>query len=161
MTTHGAVSPRDLGATAFGAALSRSARGRIAAIARHRTIALHEEIDREGDQTRQFGIVRRGRVALRTHVPGRGDVTTMTVEPGDVFGWSSLLPPHRATATAVVIDRVDAIVMEAADIREALASDEGLAAEVYPLILRAVARRLAATRLQLLDVFAADPSARW
>src|SRR5437899_9211249 len=42
-------------------------------------------------------------------VPGKGWVTTMTIEPGDIFGWSALVPPHRATATAVVIEPVEAV----------------------------------------------------
>ena len=38
---------------------------------------------------RLFGVVIKGRVALRTLVPERGMVTILTVEPGDIFGWSA------------------------------------------------------------------------
>ena len=34
-----------------------------------------------------------GRVALRVRVPERGPPTILTVEPGDVVGWSALVPP--------------------------------------------------------------------
>src|SRR3989304_1146259 len=46
-----------------------------------------------------FGLARSGRVALRLHVPGRGQVTILTVEPGDIYGWSAIVPPYRSTST--------------------------------------------------------------
>ena len=49
---------------------------------------------REGDPAETFYLVRRGRIALTTHVPGRGDVVIETLEPGEVIGWSWLFPPY-------------------------------------------------------------------
>jgi ABC-type sulfate/molybdate transport systems ATPase subunit len=46
-------------------------------------------------------------------------------------------------------------------LREALDRDEELAAALYPRILHSVARRLEATRLQLLDLFAQDTGTPW
>ena len=43
---------------------------------------------REGDPAETFYLVRRGRIALTTHVPGRGDVVIETLEAGEVIGWS-------------------------------------------------------------------------
>ena len=34
-------------------------------------------------------------------------MTILTVEPGDIFGWSAIVPPHRATSTAVAIEPVE------------------------------------------------------
>jgi len=52
-------------------------------------------------------------------------------------------------------------VFPARALREALDRDEELAAALYPRILRSVARRLEATRLQLLDLFAQDTGTPW
>jgi CRP/FNR family transcriptional regulator, cyclic AMP receptor protein len=101
--------------------------------------------------------VLRGRVALRVRVPERGNVTILTVEPGDIVGWSALVPPHRASSTAVAMVSSDLVLFDGAALRAALADDAQLAAQVYPLLLNAVARRLEGTRLQLLDLF----SQRW
>jgi CRP-like cAMP-binding protein len=106
--------------------------------------------------TEAFSIVLAGRVALRTLVPERGMVTVLTVEPGDVIGWSAVVPPHRGTANAVAIEPVRIMELPGERLRALLRSDHALAASVYPRLLQAVSRRLAATRLQLLDLFARE-----
>jgi CRP/FNR family transcriptional regulator, cyclic AMP receptor protein len=116
---------------------------------------------REGNQTTHLGIVRSGRVALRLQVPGRGSTTVLTVEAGDVFGWSAVVPPYRATSTAIAIEPSEVLVCEARALRDALDEDEDLAAALYPRLLQAVARRLEATRLQLLDVFGSSEEQAW
>ena len=60
----------------------------------------------EGRVTESLGVVLKGRIALRVLVPERGMVTILTVEPGDVVGWSAVVPPYRGTADAVAIEPV-------------------------------------------------------
>lgn len=110
----------------------------------------------EGEVCEEFGIVLSGRIALRTLVPERGMVTILTIEPGDVWGWSAIVPPYRGTSTVVTIEPVTSMVFEGAALRIALREDSALAQVLYPRILVAVSRRLAASRLQLLDLFARD-----
>ena len=102
-----------------------------------------------------------GRVALRTLVPERGDITILTVEPGTSTCWSALVPPYRATSTGVAIEPIEAIVFEGPTLRAALREDCELAQALYPRLLVAVARRLNATRVQLLDLFAAEQVRTW
>lgn len=116
-----------------------------------------EVLTREGEPNDNVGIVLRGRIGLRLRVPERGTLTILTVEPGDVVGWSALVPPHRASSTAVALVPSELVLFDGAALREALGRDPRLAAEIYPLLLNAVARRLEGTRLQLLDLF----SQRW
>jgi CRP-like cAMP-binding protein len=108
---------------------------------------------REGETADTLGILLAGRVGLRMRVPERGTVTILTIEPGDVIGWSALVPPHRSTSTAVVLVAGEMAVFEATTLATELASDAELAAQFYPLLLGAVSRRLEATRMQLLDLF--------
>ncbi|MEO8245802.1 MAG: cyclic nucleotide-binding domain-containing protein [Chloroflexota bacterium] len=114
---------------------------------------------REGDDTGIFAVITRGRVALRMRVPERGQMTILTVEPGDVVGWSSVVPPHRSTSTAVTVEETRLLVFEARTLRGLLDSDLALAATLYPRLLEAIGRRLSATRQQLLDLYAqqSDP----
>jgi len=141
------------GASWFGSAIPSHARQRLIEIATLRSHAAGEEILREGEETRLFGIVASGRVALRLLVPERGAVTILTVEPGDVVGWSALVGPHRSTSTAVAMEPTRLLAFDASALRSALQTDDAMAAALYPRLLESVARRLSATRQQLLDLY--------
>jgi CRP/FNR family cyclic AMP-dependent transcriptional regulator len=145
----------------FCSRLTRAERLRLASIATIRRVAAGEELVREGDETTELGIINTGRVALRLRVPERGAMTVLTVEPGDVYGWSAVVAPHRSTSTIVAVEDTEAVVFEAARLRELLFEDEPLAAALYPCLLRVIARRLEATRLQLLDLFAGAEVHAW
>ncbi len=151
-----------LGASWFGAGLSHHARASLTTCcASLVTYPASAVLLTEGDDTPLFAIVTRGRVALRMRVPERGPVTILTVEPGDVVGWSALVQPHRATSTAVTLEPTTLLVFEPRMLRELLENDLALAATLYPRLLEAIGRRLTATRNQLLDLYAqqAEPVA--
>jgi len=150
-----------LNATWFGSGLAPAIQTRLAELSRPYTAGPGTELFREGDPSDILGIVILGRVALRTLVPERGDVTILTVEPGDVFGWSAIVPPYRVTSTATAIEPLEAVAFEGPALRAALRKDPVLAAALYPRVLVAVSRRLNATRLQLLDLFAAEQVRTW
>lgn len=113
-----------------------------------------EVILQEGEEPKEFGILVSGRLALRTLVPERGPVTILSVEPGDIFGWSALLSGTHAQSTVVATEPSRALAIDGATLRAAIKEDHALAASLYPRVLQAVGRRLRATRLQLLDLFA-------
>jgi CRP/FNR family transcriptional regulator, cyclic AMP receptor protein len=147
------------GASWFGEAIPPHARQRLIEIASLRSYEPGELILREGDETRIFGIVDSGRVALRLLVPERGTVTILTVEPGDVVGWSALVGPHRSTSTASAMEPTTLLAFDPAALRSALKADDALAATLYPRLLESVARRLSATRHQLLDLYTQEVGA--
>jgi CRP-like cAMP-binding protein len=144
----------------FGAGLSPEAVTRLAAIAEVHDLAPGELVIAEGQIAASLGIVLSGRVALRMLVPERGMVTILTVEPGDVVGWSAVVPPYRGTDDAVAIEPVRLLQFPGDELRLLLRADTALAASLYPRLLQAVSRRLAATRMQLLDLFAREEWAR-
>jgi CRP-like cAMP-binding protein len=145
----------------FASGLSEAAQTRLAELGRRFTAAPGTELFREGETSDVFGVLIKGRVALRTLVPERGDVTILTVEPGDVYLWSSLVPPYRASSTGVAIEAIEAIVFDGPALRTALREDCELAGAIYPRVLVAVQRRLHATRVQMLDLFAAEQVRAW
>lgn len=129
----------------------------LSALAELRSASAGDVLTREGEPTDFLGVLLAGRVGLRLRVPERGPLTILTVEPGDVIGWSAVVPPYRATSTVVALADTELAYFAGPALRAALDNDDSLAAEFYPLVLRAVSRRLEGTRLQLLDLF----SERW
>jgi CRP/FNR family transcriptional regulator, cyclic AMP receptor protein len=139
--------------TWFGSELSPETQEKLASLGSLVEFEPEEVILHEGDEASELGIVISGRLALRTLVPERGLVTILSVESGDIFGWSACLPATTAQSTVVATEASRALVIDGATLRAALKADHGLAASLYPRVLQAVARRLRATRLQLLDLF--------
>jgi CRP/FNR family cyclic AMP-dependent transcriptional regulator len=116
----------------------------------------------EGETTPFLGAVESGRIALRYRVPELGNrVTIVTIEPGEIVGWSAVVAPFRATADAVATEPTRLLVFEAGPLRERLEADSELAAAFLPLILEAVSRRLTTSWHQLLDLFAARGQGPW
>ena len=75
-----------------------------------------------------LGIVVSGRVALRLRVPERGPTTVLTAEPGNIVGWSAVVPPHRATSTAVALVPTELLFLDGEALRAELDADPALAA---------------------------------
>jgi CRP/FNR family transcriptional regulator, cyclic AMP receptor protein len=116
----------------------------------------------EDQPTPFLAIVESGRVALRLRVPGGSDqATIVTVEPGELVGWSAVVPPYRAAVDAVAIAPTTLRAFDAEPLRERLATDRNLAADLLPLVLESVASRLTASWQQLLDLFAVPAPEPW
>jgi CRP-like cAMP-binding protein len=140
-------------ATWFGAHLPSSLTARLATTAREYQVPARSRVLRVGDETLELGLVVGGRVALTEFVAGHGSLTLMTVEPGDVFGWSAVVAPYVAVSTVYALEPTSVIAFDGARLRAALATDHELAAYVRARLLEALARRLKATRHQLLDLY--------
>jgi len=141
--------------------LGNAARPALEAIARTARFQPGQVVFVEGAPTPFLGYLESGRVALRLYVPGRGSHTVLTLERGDVIGWSAVVPPYRVTAEAVALQPTDIRAYDAASLRDLLASDRTLAAELLPIVLRSVSERLTTSWHQLLDLFEAAPMEPW
>ena len=119
------------------------------------------EILRAGLATPFLAVVERGRVALRLRVPERGRVTIVTVEPGELLGWSAVVPPFRATVDALATEPTRLVAYDAVALREHMATDCELAASLLPIVLESVSERLSASWDQLLDVLGPQPWEPW
>lgn len=142
-----------LAATWFAADLSPEARDHLAALGTLTDIPEGTTVVREGMPCTSLGVVVSGRVALRLRLPGGQDRTILTVDPGDVFGWSAVLPPAIATSTGIAVVPTTAVMFDGDRLRTAFATDRDLAATIYSRLLVSVVRRLGATRTQLLDLY--------
>lgn len=107
----------------------------------------------DGQQAVGCWLIRSGQVALETDFPGRGQVTVQTLGPGDVLGWSWLVPPHHWHFTAVVTAPVTAAELDTTRLRALAELDPALG---YPLALglfEVLLERLQSTRSRLLDMY--------
>lgn len=110
-------------------------------------------VGREGEPADAFYLIQLGRVALETHTPDRGGVRIQTVGAGEPVGWSWLVPPHRWQFDARAVEPVQAIALDASALRDRCELDHELGYQLLKRLVTVVASRLAATRLQLLDIY--------
>jgi CRP-like cAMP-binding protein len=142
--------------------LSPAVRGRLEALARPVRYDANAVVLREGTDTPFLGVIDMGRVALRLRVPELGErLTIVTVEPGELIGWSAVVAPYRATVDAIATEPTSVLTFHAALLRDRLSSDCELAAELLPLILDSVSQRLAGSWQQLLDLFGGRAPEPW
>jgi CRP-like cAMP-binding protein len=108
----------------------------------------------EGASADTFYLLRRGRVSLEVHAPGRGAVVIETVEPGAVVGWSWLVAPYRWTIDARARSRVGAVAIDGACLRSKVDADPALGYALLSRIATELLARLQATRVRSLDLYA-------
>ena len=105
-----------------------------------------------GDEANHFYLIRHGKVALELYSAERGPITIQTLGPGDVLGWSWLIPPYRWNLDARVVEQTLALCFDAACLRGKCEADHDLGYELYKRFTPIMVQRLQATRLQVLDV---------
>jgi CRP/FNR family cyclic AMP-dependent transcriptional regulator len=110
-------------------------------------------IFREGEDANQFYVLRKGRVALQMATNKRGSLTVMTLQEGDVVGWSWLFPPYKWKFSARALEDTRALALDGKCLRDKSDRDHDLGYELLKRFVRVVEDRLQATRLQLLNVY--------
>ncbi|MDA1052147.1 MAG: cyclic nucleotide-binding domain-containing protein [Planctomycetota bacterium] len=110
-------------------------------------------IFRQGDAASTLYFVVEGNVSLEICAPGVGCKRILTVGPGELLGWSPVLEHSRLTATARTISAVQAIALSGPQVLAICEQNPRLGYEFMKRAALALAKRLNATRLQLLDVF--------
>ncbi|WP_204249067.1 Crp/Fnr family transcriptional regulator [Nocardia arizonensis] len=108
----------------------------------------------EGGRADRCWLIAQGQVVLDAHVPGRGEVVVQTLGPGDLLGWSWLVPPYRWQFGARTAEPVRAIEFDAATLTRFGDTDPEFGHALTRMLLTAVLDRLHATRARLLDLYA-------
>jgi CRP/FNR family transcriptional regulator, cyclic AMP receptor protein len=128
----------------------------VAGCGRNVTFAEGDRLFREGDPADEFFLVRHGLVALETYVPNRGALTVDTVGPGEIAGWSWLVPPYRWHFTGRAVEPIRAVQFDGACLRGKSEDDPRLGYDLLNRFAQVLVERLQATRFQLMDVYG-DP----
>jgi CRP/FNR family cyclic AMP-dependent transcriptional regulator len=108
----------------------------------------------EGDAFPDFQVVLEGHVRLEMNVPGRGRMAILTLGPGDILGWSAVLSQGKMTATATALDTVRTASIPGDRLRQLCDAQPEFGYHFMKQLAAALSRRLLATRLQMLDLFA-------
>jgi CRP-like cAMP-binding protein len=148
-----------LESSTFGSGFTREELKSLATGARWKRFAATNVLFREGERSDSFYVVYRGHIALDMCLPARGCTRILTLGPGDIVAWSALLDDGLMTATAAALDDAELIELSGGELLGRCRTDPALGFHLMHALAGALAKRLLATRLQLLDLFAADASA--
>lgn len=107
----------------------------------------------EGARHPWLHLIASGQVALEMCVPARGCTRILTLGPGDLLAWSALLGNGRMTAAAVALVPTATLVASGEVLNSLCESDRDFGYEWMHAVAVALAKRLTATRLQLLDLY--------
>lgn len=106
---------------------------------------------REGDDALGFYLIVEGSVVLEAADLQHGPLTVQTLEMGDVFGWSVLVPPHRWRLDARAASNARLIVLDGAALRAKCDEDPALGYELLRRFAMLLEQRLQAVRSQLIE----------
>jgi CRP-like cAMP-binding protein len=125
---------------------------KIAALACEETYDAGAVICAERDLAGRLFILKTGRVQLQIRLrpglePG-GEVTIDEVEPGRIFGWSSLIKQRRFTASARALEQVTLVVIQGDDLNALFDQDTHVGFVVMKQLAEVIASRLHHTREQ-------------
>ena len=109
----------------------------------------------EGGEANYCYLIREGKVSLEIDAPPHGTIIIMTLGKGDVLGWSQIFPPYRWKFSARALELTRAIALDGKCLREKSEEDHDLGYELLKRFARVIQQRLQATRLQLINQFAA------
>ena len=125
----------------------------IGGCARNVRFLAGEYLLREGQRVNHIYLIRRGRVALETAVPGRSPLIFGTVQEGEVIGVSWLVPPYRCSYDARALELTRAIALNTECLRRKSEADHDLGYELMKRLMPVLVHRLEAARFQMLDVY--------
>jgi CRP/FNR family transcriptional regulator, cyclic AMP receptor protein len=149
-----------ISAQPFFAALTDTQRAALAEDGIAVTFAAGQRLFDEGGIADMFWLIEHGSIALDMCVPGRGDQIVETLGPGTVLGWSWLHPPYRWHFRAVARLATTAIAFDAASVRRRCDADPVFGYAMLRSFTPVITQRLQATRLRLLDLYAAPSQVR-
>lgn len=131
----------------------------VAGCARNVAYSAGETMFVEGGDASTLFLIRRGRVSIEVHAPGRGQIVVETVFAGSVVGWSWLIPPYRWHFDARAVEPVGAIAVDGACLRDKAETDPAFGYELMKRFAAVMVERLQAAQVRLLDLYG-PPSGR-
>ena len=134
----------------FLAGLDRRCLGQLARLASPKSFPAHHVIFHEGDPANECYLICEGKVGIETALLGCDGIVIQTLGPGEVLGWSWLLPPHECHYSARALEATEAVALDGRALRKRCEEDHDLGYEMMKRFALVIVQRLAATRARLL-----------
>lgn len=160
------ISPEILRRYAFFGGLNQEHLATIANVSDELTAEPGSRFFNEGDELDSLYLVLEGIAAVVLEVPDENveqpvsgqltgklttrDVVIGAIGPGEVFGWSALVPPHRATSSAKATTRCRVVTFDRRKLELALEADPAFGYQIMQRIARVISDRLYAVRIESL-----------
>ena len=128
---------------------------KIIALAKPFRFKAGQSIINQGDPSEYLYIVKNGRVAVEIYVPPKGRCRIRTGGAGEMLCWSALVEPRLATGAVRALEDTEAFGIKGDVLIDQCNNDHELGFELYRALTEVIAGRLNATRLQLVNVYAA------
>jgi CRP-like cAMP-binding protein len=114
-----------------------------------------QNIINAGDSSQYLYIVKSGQVAVEIYAPPKGRCRIRTGGAGEMLCWSALVEPRQATGVVRALEDTEAFGIKGEVLIDQCSNDHELGFELYRALTEVIAGRLNATRLQLVNVYAA------
>jgi CRP/FNR family transcriptional regulator, cyclic AMP receptor protein len=131
-----------------------SAIDQLAAIAQLNAYPAGRVLFYESDRHDHLHVLCDGLVTMEMRVPGHGIQKILTLGRGELLAWSALLSDGVMTTSAIVTEDTTLIELPTERLKTLCEQNHELGYYVMRQVAISLARRLVATRLQLLDLFA-------
>ncbi len=144
------ISPEELCSCELFAGLSDEELAQVAAIAQEKAYQSGDLICAEREEADRLFILSQGRVQLhiqlRSPLEPDGEMTIEEVEPGRIFGWSSMVKQRRFTASARALEEVSVLTLKAEDLSALFDRNPHIGFVVTRQLAEVIASRLRRTR---------------
>lgn len=129
--------------------LSADQIAKLCDIAEERRFQKGDYVQREGTTCEELHVVKEGRVLIDMTLAGNHVISIHTVMPGNLFGWSAIVPPHKVTAASHCLEDCVTIALPGSKLLELFKQDASIKAEVFEILTRIIGKRLTETRQQV------------
>ncbi len=110
-----------------------------------------DTIFREGEEANYFYLICDGLVVLEAFSLEQGHLPIQSLDDGDVFGWSWLVPPYRWRFDAIAERHTHTIEIDGAKLRARCENDPAFGYELLKRLVVLMEQRLQATRVRLFE----------
>ena len=117
-----------------------------------------EFLQKEGEEANSFFLIRKGDVAIESHLPGHV-LTIAKAGPNSVVGYSWLFHPYRNNFDSRAVTNVKAIKLDGKCLRGKAEQDHELGYQFMKRFAQLMLQRLHAAQRQMLDIYGAPGKA--
>jgi len=124
----------------------------LSGCAKNTRYAADEVLAKEGEPADELFLIRRGRLAVELHVHHE-PVVVRTYGPGELVGWSWLVPPHRWAFDVRAVELTRAVSLDGACLRQKCEADPSLGFELLRRFAHGIESELVRSWTQMVDIY--------